>query len=62
MNQYLNAVKLPYYKLLVAKWTTFSRPTLYHNDDTELNRNTNEWEYMRLYAKSYELGGLIPTS
>lgn len=51
---------LPYQRLLLG--ITYARSVLYHNPDPKLSRNVDEWEYMRIYAKSYEKGGLIPFS
>ena len=62
MALYSNAELLPYQRLLVARLTTFERPTLYHNQDSAYYRNTDEWEYLKLYATGYSEGGMIPMS
>ena len=55
MALYPTSKQMPYQKILLGK--TYKRPYFYHNPD--LSTNIDEWRYMRLYATSYDAGGLI---
>lgn len=64
MAIYTESGNAPYRRLLAITTTTSPAVSvtriLYFNSDVSID--TNEWEYLRLYATKYDEGGLIPMS